>query len=336
MMKDLNLGLFSRYRGELMGVATLLIILCHMYPNGVKMPMFMRYVLANGGAGCDVFLFLSGFGICHSYHGNIVKGKNVWHWYCKRYLRIFLPCAIIMVPFYWYLAYPDSCDWMAILINASGFGFLFKAGTLWYVSCTLLLYLITPLLDKMLTGKNKWLYVAVLSVVCLAFGYPRFGGYEMLAPWQFCIQRFPDFFIGYAMTKEIMSGKLIGNLWLLIVAPSFFCIISFLSNHYLDTNFSYFWSQGLVLLTISVLVVHKLHSAKINTALRFLGVVSLESYATNVVILPHFMKASYLSCLYDSIIGSWALYGLITFCCLLFSYIISKMSILISKIIYTK
>lgn len=74
-MKDLNLGLFSRYRGELMGVATLLIILCHMYPNGVKMPIFMRYVLANGGAGCDVFLFLSGFGICHSYHGNIVKEK---------------------------------------------------------------------------------------------------------------------------------------------------------------------------------------------------------------------------------------------------------------------
>ena len=188
----------------------------------------------------------------------------------------------------------------------------------------------------MLTGKKKWLYVAVLSVACLAFGYPRFGGHEMLAPWQFCVQRFPDFFIGYAMTKEIMSGKLIGNLWLLIVAPSFFCIISFLSNHYFDTNFSYFWSQGLVLLTISVLVVHKLHSAKINTALRFLGVVSLESYATNVVILPHFMKASYLSCLYDSIIGSWVLYGLITFCCLLFSYFISKMSILISKIIYTK
>lgn len=119
-------------------------------------------------------------------------------------------------------------------------------------------------------------------------------------------------------------------------SPIIFCIISFLSNHYFDTNFSYFWSQGLVLLTISVLVVHKLHSAKINTALRFLGVVSLESYATNVVILPHFMKASYLSCLYDSIIGSWALYGLITFCCLLFSYFISKMSILISKIIYTK
>ena len=52
--------------------------------------------------------------------------------------------------------------------------------------------------------------------------------------------------------------------------------------------------------------------------------------------LPYFMKVPYLSSLYDSIIGSWALYGLITFCCLLFSYIISKMSILISKIIYTK
>lgn len=101
-------------------------------------------------------------------------------------------------------------------------------------------------------------------------------------------------------------------------SPIIFCIISFLSNHYFDTNFSYFWSQGLVLLTISVLVVHKLHSAKINTILCFLGVVSLESYATNVVMLPYFMKVPYLSSLYDSIIGSWALYGLITFCCLLF------------------
>lgn len=335
-MTKMNLGLFSRYRSELMGVATLLIILCHMYPYGVKMPMLMHYALANGGAGCDVFLFLSGFGICHSYHGNILKGKSVWHWYGKRYLRIFLPCAIIMIPYYWYLAYPDSCDWMAILINVSGFGFLFKAGTLWYVSCTLLLYLIAPLLDKLLTGMNKWHYVVVVSIACLVFGYPSFGGNDMFEPWQFCIQRFPDFFIGYAMTKEIMDGKDIGNLWLLIVFPSFFCIASFLSNHYLDTNLSYFWAQGLVLLTISVLVVHKLCSAKLNIVLRFLGVVSLESYATNVVVLPHFMKAPCFACLHDSSIGSWILYGLITICCLFFSYFVSKVSMLISKVVCIK
>lgn len=58
-----NLGIFSKYRTELMGVATGLIILCHMPAHGVAMPGPLTMLLSHGGAGCDMFLFLSGLGM---------------------------------------------------------------------------------------------------------------------------------------------------------------------------------------------------------------------------------------------------------------------------------
>lgn len=324
-MHNFNLGLFSKYRMELMGVATLLIIICHMYPNGVVMPTFVSYILANGGAGCDVFLFLSGFGICHSFALNRAKGKNVWHWYLKRYMRLFIPCALIIIPFNIYLAYPNACNWVGSLINASGLGFLFRAGSLWYVSCTLLLYLLTPVLDKLLHGKRKWKYVFILSVFSLIFGYFNFNE-AALEPWQFCVQRFPNFFIGYALTEEIMQAKHNGNIWLLVVIPSVIAISCFMSNRLYETNFCYFWCQGLVILTVSTWIIDYIHSSQFHSFLKNVGKISLESYATNVILLPHF---KYLSSFIDAYIldsGNWAYYWIATFVCVLISFGVHKIS----------
>ena len=55
-----NLDLVSKYRTELMGVATILIILCHMPAHGVAMPSILKTIIAHGGTGCDIFLLLSG------------------------------------------------------------------------------------------------------------------------------------------------------------------------------------------------------------------------------------------------------------------------------------
>ena len=44
-----NLGLFSQYRSELMGIATLLIIICHAPIYGVQMPQWLSIFLSNGG-----------------------------------------------------------------------------------------------------------------------------------------------------------------------------------------------------------------------------------------------------------------------------------------------
>ena len=62
-MRIFELGLFSRFRSELMGIAAIMIIVCHMPANGVDMPAIASKIFQAGGVGCDIFLFLSGFGL---------------------------------------------------------------------------------------------------------------------------------------------------------------------------------------------------------------------------------------------------------------------------------
>ena len=65
-MNGFNLNQISKYRAELMGVSTLLILLCHAAGNDVLMPKWLMYVVAQGQLGVDIFLFLSGMGLYYS------------------------------------------------------------------------------------------------------------------------------------------------------------------------------------------------------------------------------------------------------------------------------
>lgn len=65
-MNGFNLNLISKYRAELMGVSTLLILICHAAGNDVLMPKWLMYVVAQAQLGVDIFLFLSGMGLYYS------------------------------------------------------------------------------------------------------------------------------------------------------------------------------------------------------------------------------------------------------------------------------
>lgn len=93
-----NLFDFSRFRSELMGVATILVILCHATKFNLVMPSWLYTILGNGGAGVDIFLFLSGMGIFNSYTNREKNKTSIHKWFWKRYIRIIIPCALFIVP----------------------------------------------------------------------------------------------------------------------------------------------------------------------------------------------------------------------------------------------
>lgn len=165
-----NLFYFSRFRSELMGVATILIILCHTTKYNLVMPSWLYTILGNCGAGVDIFLFLSGMGIFNSYANREKNKTSIHKWFWKRYIRIIIPCALFIVPLTILEYFKSSSSAIGIggiLLNLSGFGYLFDKGALWFVTCILLLYLITPLIHKLLTMKNKYLYVIFLCFISL-------------------------------------------------------------------------------------------------------------------------------------------------------------------------
>lgn len=71
----LNLAIYSRFRTQIMGVATIFIILCHANENIEHLPDILRRILVYGNYGVDIFLFVSGMGMFYSL--NSIKGKNI-------------------------------------------------------------------------------------------------------------------------------------------------------------------------------------------------------------------------------------------------------------------
>lgn len=74
-----NLGLFSQYRSELMGIATLLIIICHAPIYGVQMPQWLSILLSNGGLGVDIFYFFQAW--VYTTHGHQIKRKEIAYYF---------------------------------------------------------------------------------------------------------------------------------------------------------------------------------------------------------------------------------------------------------------
>lgn len=65
-MKHFKVSKISKYRSELMGVATILIFVVHSYDRGVVMPASIKTICALGSLGVDIFLLVSGFGLWYS------------------------------------------------------------------------------------------------------------------------------------------------------------------------------------------------------------------------------------------------------------------------------
>ena len=117
--KRYNLRVLSTYRTELMGFATLLIIICHAPANGVAMPALLDKILRWGGIGVDIFLFCSGLGMYFS----LQKNTNWKRWYIHRYLRLLVPFLLFAIPYYLFRWAIDGDDVWRFLGNISTVSF---------------------------------------------------------------------------------------------------------------------------------------------------------------------------------------------------------------------
>lgn len=66
MNRYFSLELLSKYRTQLMGIAAIMIIICHAVSYGVVLPSILKKITLYGNLGVDIFLFLSGLGCYYS------------------------------------------------------------------------------------------------------------------------------------------------------------------------------------------------------------------------------------------------------------------------------
>lgn len=272
-----NLNNLSQYRGQLMGIATLMIIFCHINVYIPNLPSYIAKPLTYGNYGVDVFLLLSGIGLSYS----LAKCKNLKDWYLKRYKRILVPYILIQVPFWTYYIVTGQFDFIDNLKVLSTIEFWLSHRGAWFIALLIPLYLVTPILYRVSNCKAKW-YIVTLMIAVLVFSskYATIhkGDFDnILYNVIFAAKRCACFFVGLAITPYVKDKKSMNTL-LLMAAP----VVCYLLLHHIFEVYFWEWLVILPFCCIVCIMMKFVAFRKVNVIFSWLGEISLESYLANI------------------------------------------------------
>lgn len=277
-----NLSDLSTYRPQLMGMATLMIIICHANTYHVLLPDFLASVFSWGNLGVDIFLFLSGLGLYFSLSKNILYKKvDYLSYYKKRFYRIFIPYWMTYLPYCLIFILLGKYSIEDSLLCLGTFEYwLFHRGA-WFVSMILVLYLISPFLYRVLSGKYKWLIaIAIIVALLIACNIPinDHSSNSLLHNIQWAFNRVPNFILGIAIGCSCKNSKKITASQVLLF--SFVSIVISVSIGVWKCT----WLIIPIMLYLFTFLIKLSEKTWIDKCLKFLGKISLESYLTNITL----------------------------------------------------
>lgn len=265
-----------------MGLSTIFIIVCHA---GAYIPLnfLVSRLFSLCNVGVDIFLCLSGIGLCYSLEKNAISSwGGVIHWYSKRYARILIPYLLITLPFTLYHAYLESWTFFDIAQYLSFVTFWTSHRGMWFIALLVPLYLVAPLLHTFLKRVPS-IKACVLVLLCvIVYHIPLClwsdTANNVLKNIQFCIIRVPSFIIGMAVARWVRDERQISMLWvitLLILSA----IVLLGGKHTVNMHY-------MIMAFPLICILCYLLNLRVITCLRsmlsFMGKISLESYLFNV------------------------------------------------------
>lgn len=329
-MIQFNVQDISEYRGQLMGIATLLVIFGHSVGNGVAMPRWMESLCGLSSVGVDIFLLVSGLGLWYSLtslNGNNVQ-QGVRCWYLRRYKRILIPYLII-IGFHCTLSVLHGMPISQALFELSTLSYWVNHQEAWFIAMLIPVYALTPLHYRICNKvKSPVLYSSLLiafMVVISALNYPveSTGCQMVIDNVKQVLYHLPSFLIGFMLAPFAKTGKKISYFWMSILPLALVAIMKVMQCGY--------WPEFLVLPFVAVCCPTFKYMGKIFfSVLNFLGKISLESYLLNVVIgtwiiwyLPNLYNSSmnkgcYLSYFIVCVVGTVLAYLIHLMCNKLF------------------
>lgn len=289
MKRPIELSDLSRYRGELMGLAMIFVMLFHIaLPKSNPMYGLVRC----GNVGVDIFLMLSGIGLWYSWS----KNPNIKHFFLRRYLRVYPAWLLIACLHYipQYLNTPGggySPNVLNLVLNILvGWSFWRVDDlTFWYVPAIMMLYTFAPFYMMLIRRQPIYRYMPVVAMVlCVMVQYyPPI--HSAVGHVEIFFSRIPIFLIGInlgAWVKE--QRRLDGSaLWLLLLL--------FVMSITMCIEFEFHWRgrfplflERMVYIPLTVcgcmlltLLLGKMPTP-VNRALRFVGTISLEIYLIHI------------------------------------------------------
>ena len=222
----MNYSILSKYRGELMGLAIIFIVLFH-----VLMPRsnFFFPLRRLGNVGVDMFLFVSGMGLWFSWtrsrlgkssdgNGGMPLGKALKQFFSRRYQRVYPAWFIVASVFYIgsYIKNPHggySPDIPNLIANVLFNWSFWRADdlTFWYVPATMMLYTFAPFYMEVIRRRPafRWLPVAFILFAAMVQYVPTI--HHALGHIEIFFSRIPIFLIGTNCGKYVMEGRQMGK-----------------------------------------------------------------------------------------------------------------------------
>lgn len=274
--------LLSRYRGELMGLAMLWVMLFHAYNASFGLPV-LNGLKAFGYLGVDIFIFLSGMGLQVS----LSKGRKLGEYFRRRAFRI-LPAYWLVVGLYGlWLRLRGQIRMMTVLWSMSTLHYWFHIPDTfnWYISALIAFYFIAPFYARLLRVRSKWLLTLAISI--LSYGFYRMAivlGVSYMSDFLF---RIPAFALGSLWGNRLAEGCPMGKRdaigWSALAAVGIIlialtrCKVIYLSACYL------FAAVLVPCCLLAAILLRLLPWDGPRRLLRLLGECSLEIYLWNVV-----------------------------------------------------
>jgi len=316
-VKDIELENISRYRGELMGMAMLFVILFH-----VGLPRYDQFfgLRRIGNIGVDMFLFLSGIGLWFSW----AKVPSARHFYLRRFIRVY-PCWFIIACLFYIPRFHGGGlhEWLW-LIGEIGFnsGFwLHDELSFWYIPAIMMLYLFAPPYMELIRRHPiyRWLPVVMILWCILVQYIPPI--HHLVGHLEIFWSRVPIFFIGIDMGEMVkQKQKLDGaSIWMILLM----FLMTLLSSVFLEQNlhgqFPLYVERMLYIpLTVTtILLLNRLFRRTpkwFNLFFRQVGALSLEAYLIHLhfvlVYIPDSLNywETFLLCIVITLPLSWILH----------------------------
>ena len=313
---DIELANSSRFRGALMGIAMLIIILFHVDLARSDMFFGLRRM---GNLGVDMFLFLSGIGFWFSW----MKTPSYRHFYLRRVIRIYPAWLIIACLYYLPRLHVHDAASLVNLIGEIGFNWNFWLHdelSFWYIPAIMMLYLFAPPYIELIRRHSVYRWLPVVMIMwCILVEWVT-PIHHAVGHLEIFWSRVPIFFIGINMGEMVRQKRTIDGqgIWMLIIMFVMTSVSCFFLEQERHGQFPLFVERMLYIpLTITfILICNRVlrRTPKwVNGALAFVGSLSLECYLIHLhFVLDYLPKAwsywpTFLACVVATLPLAWVL-----------------------------
>lgn len=291
--------ILSRFRDELFGIAIISIMIFHYFedvanakPGGISGEIAFFYNTVFGSIGVEMFLFLSGMGLCFS----MKKDPHAGAFYRKRLKRLLLPYALCGLVFWGLKDLVILKEGLkAFFMDFSLLSFWMKGvKTLWYIALLAPLYLLYPVLYFCFSGKKpvRMMCFAVLLSASIALPFWLKADYpEVFKHTEIAFFRVPVFLCGAYFGERIYAHEKMHVLDFLFLLAGFACRLwnVLAAYHVLPVSCPVEGRLvagmfGIVLCVFFAFLVQAVCAQRLKGSLRRIGSYSLELFLTHVCI----------------------------------------------------